>query len=294
MGPVPDSLALRCPVCLAKRALPIFEKSGYEIVKCAGCALVFVANPPTDSDLRAIYSFSSGYHADLADRTSPANAKFIRTAKRYVRLLASYRDAGRILDVGCSAGLFLEEARASGWEAYGVELSDDTAAVGRARGLNVVTGTLEDAKFPAKFFDAITLWDVLEHVRDPIGTLSLANELLVPGGILALSTPNVQGIFPRLSFRAARLTGRWPHPEPPYHLVQFSKKTIVDTLHRARFEVLDILNHRIPLGYTFGTSGRILRSPKQMLYAAAFVPIALIGPIVNSGDQIDVIAVKLA
>jgi SAM-dependent methyltransferase len=294
MGPVGDSLVLRCPVCLAERALPIFEKSGYEIVKCAACALVFVANPPADSDIRAMYSFASGYHADLADQESPANVKFIGNAKRYVRLLASYRDAGRILDVGCSAGVFLEEARACGWHAYGVELSDDTAAVARAKGLNVVTGTLEDAKFPAKFFDVIALWDVLEHVRDPVGTLSLANELLVPGGILALSTPNVEGIFPRLSLRAARLTRSWPHPEPPYHLVQFSKKTIGDALHLARFEVLDILDHRIPLGYTFGTSGHILRSLKRTLFAAAFVPIALIGPIVNSGDQIDVIALKLA
>jgi 2-polyprenyl-3-methyl-5-hydroxy-6-metoxy-1,4-benzoquinol methylase len=294
MGPVADSLALRCPVCLAERALPIFEKSGYEIVKCAACGLVFVANPPTDSDIQAMYSFSSGYHADLADRTSPANAKFTRTAKRYVRLLASYRDGGRILDVGCSAGVFLDEARTCGWETYGVELSDDTASVARTRGLNVVTGTLGDAKLPAKFFDVITLWDVLEHVRDPVGTLSLANELLVPGGILALSTPNVDGMFPRLSLRAARLTRRWPHPEPPYHLAQFSKKTIAHALHLARFEVLDIVDRRIPLDYTFGTSGHVLRSPKRTLFAVAFMPIALIGPIVNSGDQIDVIALKPA
>ena len=75
--------------------------------------------------------------------------------------------------------------------------------------------------------------------------------------------------------------------------MQFSKKTIADALHLARFEVLDILNRRIPLGYTFGTSGHILRSPKRTVYAGAFVPIALIGPTVNSGDQIDVIALKV-
>jgi SAM-dependent methyltransferase len=285
---------LRCPLCSGARNSLIFEKDGYELVRCQTCALVYVANLPPDSDVTSIYSFSSGYHIELADRDASAIAAHSRTAGRYLRLLAAHRHPGRILDVGCSVGIFLEAARAGGWEAYGVELSDDTAAAARARGLDVVTGTLANARFPAENFDAVTFWDVLEHLRDPVPTLFLANKLLVQDGILALSTPNVGGIFPRVSLRVAPLTRVWRHPEPPYHLVQFSKETIEHALRLAGFEILETIDRRIPLSYTFGTFQRLIRSPKRLAYAAAFAPLALIGPMFSSGDEIEIVAQKIA
>jgi 2-polyprenyl-3-methyl-5-hydroxy-6-metoxy-1,4-benzoquinol methylase len=280
--------------CGPKQATPGLEKDGYLLVKCLTCALVYVANPPPDSDISSIYSFSSGYHMELADRDASAIATHSRTARRYLSLLAAHRAPGRILDVGCSVGVFLETVRSAGWEAYGVELSDDTAAAARARGLNVATGTLASAGFPAENFDAITFWDVLEHLKDPLATLILANKLLVRDGILALSTPNVDGIFPRMSLRAAPLTRVWLHPEPPYHLVQFSKKTIDYALRLAGFEILETIDRRISLSYTFGTFPRVIQSPKRLAYAAIFAPFALFGPGFSSGDEINVVARKIA
>lgn len=287
------SPSLRCALCADEsRADTVFRKEGYEIVRCSACGLTYVANPPNDSEISAMYSFARGYHGELTDRESAASAKFTRAARRYLHLIGEYRQAGRILDVGCSAGIFLDTARESGWDTYGVEISQDTADVARSRGLNVVTGTLADANFPTGFFDVVTFWDVLEHLRDPVATLALARDLLVSRGILALSTPNVDGVFPRLSLRAARRTGVWRHPEPPHHLVQFSKKTIKHALELAGFEILQVIDRRIPLGHTFGTVGHVLRSPKRSAYAAAFAPVAFIGPLLKSGDSIDVIARK--
>jgi 2-polyprenyl-3-methyl-5-hydroxy-6-metoxy-1,4-benzoquinol methylase len=285
---------LRCPLCSEASHSLIFEKDDYLLVKCRTCGLVYVANPPPDSDITSIYSFSSGYHIELVDRDASAIATHSRTARRYLSLLAAHRSPGRILDVGCSVGVFLETVRAAGWEAYGVELSEDSAAAARARGLNVATGTLASAGFPTENFDAITFWDVLEHLRDPLGALLLANKLLVRDGILALSTPNVDGIFPRISLRTAPLTRVWRHPEPPYHLVQFSKKTIRYALRLAGFEILETIDRRIPLSYTFGRFPRVVRSPKRLAYAALFAPLALIGPGFSSGDEINVVARKVA
>jgi 2-polyprenyl-3-methyl-5-hydroxy-6-metoxy-1,4-benzoquinol methylase len=287
------SKSSRCPLCSGDQARVIFTKQGFTIVKCSTCNLVYVANPPTDSEIRDMYSFSSGYHIELAQEGAVARAKFSAAAQRYIRLIEKHRQGGRILDVGCSFGAFLEVAREGGWETYGVEISDDTASLARARGLNVVTGTLADGPLPTSSVDVVTLWDVLEHVRDPVGSLRLANAILGPGGIIGLSTPNVDGVFPRLSLLSARVAGVWPHPEPPFHLVQFSKKTIKRSLQRAGFEILEIVERRIPLGYTFGTLTHVLRSPKRAAYAAMFAPIALIGPVIGAGDQVDVIARKI-
>ena len=286
--------SLRCALCTGESAEPVFRKEGYEIVRCSACGLMYVANPPTDFEISAMYSFACGYHRELADRESAASAKFARAARRYLRLIGKYRDSGRILDVGCSAGIFLDTARKNGWDTYGVEISQDAAEVARSRGLNVVTGTLADANLPRGFFDVVTFWDVLEHVRNPVATLALARDLLGSRGILALATPNVDGVFPRLSLHAAELTGVWRHPEPPHHLVQFSKKTIKHALELAGFQILQVIDRRIPLGHTFGTVGHVLRSPKRSAYAAAFAPVAFIGPLLKSGDSIDVIARKVS
>jgi 2-polyprenyl-3-methyl-5-hydroxy-6-metoxy-1,4-benzoquinol methylase len=282
-----------CPLCGADRAAVLFVKNGYRIVRCAACDVAYVENRPSRHEIAEIYSFSSGYHRDLADPGSPATARHATAAKRYLDLIEAHRKGGRILDVGCSVGIFLDAARRSGWEVYGVEFSKDTAALARASGLNVLTGTLADTSFPNEFFDVVTLWDVLEHLSDPLETLKAINPLLTNNGILGLSTPNVDGLFPRLSLALAGLAGVWPHPEPPYHLFQFSKETLAQVLSGSGFEAVRVVDRRIPLTYTFGTPRHVMRSARRLGYAAIFAPIALIGPLLNSGDQVDVVARKV-
>jgi 2-polyprenyl-3-methyl-5-hydroxy-6-metoxy-1,4-benzoquinol methylase len=281
-----------CPLCGAEHAELLFVKSGHRIVRCTACDIAYVENPPSGREIAEMYSFSSGYHCDLAEQGSPAIPKHATAATRYLDLIGGYRQGGRLLDVGCSVGVFLDAARRRGWDAYGVEVSQDTAAVARARGLNVHTGTLADSSFPPRFFDVVTLWDVIEHLADPLETLKSINAILTDNGILALSTPNVDGLFPRLSLALAGLAGVWPHPEPPYHLFQFSKKTIAQAVSDSGFEIVRVVDRRIPLTYTFGTPSHVVRSAKRLAYAAIFAPVALIGPILNSGDQIDVVARK--
>src|SRR5690349_22293158 len=136
-----------------------------------------------------------------------------------------HQRSGRLLDVGCSAGFFLKVARDRGFDVHGLEIPADTAALARERyDVDVQVGTLDDAHFEPGSFDVVTMWDVIEHVRDPVGAMSTVARLLKPGGIAALMTPNVEGLFPRLSYRVADRVGFWPHPEPPAHLFQFGKQ----------------------------------------------------------------------
>jgi SAM-dependent methyltransferase len=205
-----------CPLCGAGGADTVWREGDYDLVRCGTCDLLYVGNPPGEEELARLYSFDSGFHTQLADGSDEDSSATDANAQHHLDAIARVQDPGRLLDVGCATGRFLAAAAARGWEAEGVELNDDTAAIAREAGLEVTTGTLESLS-PDQPFDAITMWDVVEHVPDPLGLLRAAHGLLAPGGRLWLATPNVDGLFPRASLLVAPRVGRWPHraPVPP-------------------------------------------------------------------------------
>lgn len=115
----------------------------------------------------------------------------------------------KLLDIGCSTGLFLDEARRAGFEAYGAELSPEAAAFARTHfGLEVHPGDWHDAGYADGSFDVVTLFDTVEHLSDPLGELAAIRRLLKPGGLLLQSAPNTDGLFARRSDDLAVLTSR--------------------------------------------------------------------------------------
>ncbi|MCX6626477.1 MAG: class I SAM-dependent methyltransferase [Candidatus Solibacter sp.] len=139
------------------------------------------------------------YEAEAAGRT--------KTALRHLRIVQRHQPPGRMLDVGCASGLFLKMASGAGWAVEGIEPSEklySTAATELAGIGQVHCGTLEESDLPQESFDAITIWDVLEHVPDPVGFLARCQSLLKQQGHLYLNVPN-------LDSKEARLLGkRWP------------------------------------------------------------------------------------
>ena len=282
-----------CNLCDAGSAREIFVKNGFSLVQCPSCGLIYVGNPPAADELRRLYSFDAGYHTSCVGDESVETALHRRSAREYYDLLSRYKSGGSLLDVGCSTGFFLRVARDQGWETCGLEMSPDTASLARDRyGLEVLTGTLEETTFPAKRFDAVTLWDVIEHVEDPVRTMSIVHRILKDDGIVAFLTPNVAGLFPKAAYAAAKIINYWPHPEPPHHLFQFSKATARRLVTRTGFTVRRLVDKRIPLAYTFGALKGLFSSLRQLLYATCFAPIATLGPLVGAGDAMIVIAQK--
>ncbi len=98
------------------------------------------------------------------------------------------------------------------------------------------------------------------------------------------STPNIDGLFPRLSYRLAHRLDYWPHPEPPHHLYQFSAATLSALTRKAGYEIVRADQTRIQLGYSFGGPASWKASPKLLAYAALFAPSAVIGPWFGLGD----------
>jgi len=282
-----------CNLCNSSLSNPIFSKNGFNLVKCLSCGLVYVENQPSDEEFKRIYSFKAGYHKCFQSIVSWQTRKQLSFGKRHYEYIKKYRKKGRILDLGCSAGFFLKAAKENGWETIGIDISHDTAEIARKRyGLNVLTGILNEGIFPAGYFDVVSMWDVVEHINDPVKTVAIINKILAPGGMLILSTPNIDGLFPKMAYRMSGRMNDWLHPEPPHHLFQFSKKTIAKLLETSGFKLLEIYDKRISIAYTF-KSFKLLEWPlKRLLYFILLIPVSIFGPMVGSGDLMIVIAEK--
>lgn len=144
------------------------------------------------------YSPREGRAPDIRRLMSEADAaepeRLWRISTIYADIAHYLKRGGRqrLLDVGCGTGEFvLFAADQLGWDSAGIELSPDGVAVAQGRGAHVVRGTLDDVdrEFGGDF-DVVTMFNLLEHVPDPIGTLATAHRLLKPGGRIVVQVPN--------------------------------------------------------------------------------------------------------
>ena len=129
-----------------------------------------------------------------------------------VDFIRKHKSAGRLLDVGCAYGFFLQEARRH-FEVAGIEIAEDAAAHARQQGLCVLTG-VADAATLARLgnMDVIVLLDVIEHLPAPHETLALCARHLNPGGIIVITTGDFASLYARLAGAHWRLM---PHELPP-------------------------------------------------------------------------------
>lgn len=257
-----------CPVCKqADHSTFFMSKDGYNLYKCAECQHIFVWPIPTIEALKRIYSFANSYQVEertIYDDNTPIlerNRESLRQIERFCP------GRGRLLDIGCSSGKFLWLAKRHGWSVSGVELSKDTAQIANYNGLCVHVGDLGSAQFPPFTFDAIHLGDVIEHVRDPEEFLAQASRLLKPEGVIALVTPNHDALFPLLTLGLHRLFNMpWSHSTPPYHLNQFSERSLDKLLRKLDLQAVQKQYLGCDLHYELGET-HVLRSCRQALAA---------------------------
>ena len=204
-------------------------RSGKQVVCCRRCGLVFFDPQPR----RAVVLYSPEYF----DREFPEDqaADQIRLAHRWLARIEREIDVGRLLDVGCGVGRFLLAARQRGWKTVGIDIAP--AAVQKATatsGTTVLQGDLSGTR-PAGMpsVDVVTMWDVLEHLLDPVGDLRRAREWLRPGGLIVIQTQNVNSVS------AAWMRQRWEQ-FVEYHLFHFSTRTVQLALQAAGFEQIRI------------------------------------------------------
>lgn len=233
----PSTLAERPPL----QDLCACTSTGYglcgPIVRCVECGLVLQNPQPVPEDLLAGYQ-------DVVDLRYDAEREGrLHTFSQSLRELEQHASPGRLLDVGAYLGVFVEVARDHGWDAEGLEPSRWAAEVAQSRALAVQCGSIDTLECDASY-DVVTMWDVIEHLADPLGGLKHLRGLLKPGGILALSTMNVDALIARILGR------RWPW-YMQMHLYYFSRHSLRNAVERAGFEVIEVRRHRriVTVGY---------------------------------------------
>ena len=133
----------------------------------------------------------------------------------------SGKASGKVLDIGCATGVFLNGMKQHGWKCYGIEPSNFASEYATNRfGLNVFHGYLEDGFFEDNFFDVITLWDVFEHLSEPVETLHIISKILKPGGLLVITTPNAN------SWERKIFGKYWAGWDVPRHYHVFTPNTL--------------------------------------------------------------------
>lgn len=222
---------------LVRRDLSLFIPGDFRLVRCLNCGLIYLNPRPSKQAISAFYTKDYDQYTPAVDDERP----LVRLARRYglrkrVKAIMRHVHGGRLLDVGCATGDFLMELmRWPGWEGFGLEPDAYATSYAAERlGLVVKQGTLETVSYPAEFFDVVTLWNVFEHLHDPLETLQMLNDLLKPGGLLVISTPRVDSL-------GAQLFGQyWIGYELPRHLHVFSYRTLTALLHQSGFTTLGL------------------------------------------------------
>ena len=202
------------------------------IVRCRGCGLIY-ANPRDDGE-------------DLADKYRSLSVAEYLSAEESRRVIAakdaafvrSVKPGGRLLDVGCSAGIFLS-ALDEGYQKTGIEPSRAASEAARQRlpDARIYNAILDDVSLEPGAFDIVTLWDVVEHLPSPRAALLRIHDLLAEDGVLVLVTPDIGSFLARLMRR------RWTHLIRG-HIFYFTRTSIADLARQTGFSVVSTANYK--------------------------------------------------
>ncbi|WP_322802451.1 class I SAM-dependent methyltransferase [Thermoflexus sp.] len=219
-----------CPICeWSEGNTRMIRRREFSYVRCRRCGTIYLTPVPPVEQVRAMYQ-NPGYFAgdeDMGYRNYEAMHKALAPHfRRRLRVLSKRLPRrGCLLDIGCADGYFLELARADGWEVMGVEISEEMASKASGR-LSIPIVTSVDGLPPVEL-DVITMWEVLEHLPDPVAQLQRLVQRLRPGGFLMLSTPNAG------HWQALREPETWTAYRPPAHLVLFTADSLRLALEKA-------------------------------------------------------------
>jgi SAM-dependent methyltransferase len=227
-----------CPLCGPGPAAPRHAFPPFAVVTCESCSLAFLSPRLVAPRMMELYQEASYWDSEVGgrgyDEYLEVRGNWIRTFQRRLREIAPHCSPARVLDVGCGPGFFVEAAREAGWDAWGIDPSAYAVALARRTlGDRVAVGVVEESGHDRESFDLLTAFDAFEHVYEPPRFLEAAHGLLRPGGVLAITTPDVTSLLARVSGR------RWVSFKIPEHVYYWSPATIRKVL-APRFHVLEV------------------------------------------------------
>jgi 2-polyprenyl-3-methyl-5-hydroxy-6-metoxy-1,4-benzoquinol methylase len=229
-----------------ERALPLLYPETYTCTRTVDAQELQTSRSFTARVKDAVLARYFGY--DLSTTTNighPPRALaaifgwlFRKKAGYSVRFLKA-RDHGRLLDIGCGNGGFMQSMSRLGWSVQGIEVDRVAAQRAIERGMTVHLGNVQDIDLPKMHFDAITLTHVTEHLFDPVRAFSAVQRWLKPNGVLVSVSPNPRGVVSRL------FGNKWYALDPPRHLFLPSAAAYRRMLEPLGFEVVTWTSMRL-------------------------------------------------
>jgi SAM-dependent methyltransferase len=216
-----------CPVCGVRTSRVIYAEAhdpitldSFKVVACCGCGLAYTTPRPLKLDRY----YPSRYRAYGPLVTCVLGTLYEMRVSRWIR---SKPEGGTVLEVGCGSGLMLAAFKRRQWRVFGIERSEEMAERARSvPGVEMVTTSIENLPADARF-DLIILFQVLEHIGEPVTLLSECAKRLKRGGNVIVNVPNFA------SWQSRFAGPKWLHLDVPRHLNHFTPESLAETLERA-------------------------------------------------------------
>jgi len=231
-GTKSDREVICCPFC--GRVEAVRYRTSADIVRCLSCGTVYLRTRLNKDAMRRLYqSYADGpsHMALPADGDAIKNSG-LRRDYFLNELLEFTAPCGRLLDVGCGWGAFLDNARNRGFEVRGIEVTRKCVAFANEKlGIPVTDEPFEDVAFERGSLSVVTMLHVLEHLPEPLRAIENAYRSLKPGGIFCGIVPNIESLC------SQELGETWYWLDPQYHYVHYSPSTLKRHLESAGFTV---------------------------------------------------------
>ncbi|MHB9053010.1 MAG: class I SAM-dependent methyltransferase [Thermoleophilia bacterium] len=232
-----------CPICGEQDFSPVLTAESmdhlasmpFTVVSCNSCGLMMTNPRPTADAIGEFYESGFYEQGESLIKRSLINPVMKGFHELRLRQVTQRMTGGKILDVGCGKGKFLQVAARHGWEAWGIEPSHRSLSfVQDKSGMKIIGGRFEDADLPDGYFDVVTMWHTLEHFYHPDDTLKKVRRKLRDGGLLVVRVPN------GASWDFSMGRAKWFHLDVPRHLYHFSPDSLRKLIGQAGFRVVSI------------------------------------------------------
>ena len=231
------------PICL--------REDNTLVVRCQECYLEFVNPLPTIEAMQENYQKEmigneedSGFHSNYILERQKRIKSFSKLYNSRLSLIESlYPGKGDLLDIGCGAGFFLNSAKERGWNCHGLEILPEYIKYAKENFAleNIRFESLDEPlTYDENTFNVITLWDLIEHLRNPLKSLKQINRVMKPGGLLVMWTPNVKN--------AIVLKENWIGYKTLQHLYFFSGDSLNNMLGKAGFKIVSLKTNKAKKG----------------------------------------------
>jgi SAM-dependent methyltransferase len=221
---------IKCNYCGNDDSHLFLTENGFDLKKCKRCGLLYVNPRPASNDEFKKYSH---IYTDYVDKYVENCGIYLAEAKERIDEIEKWKCPGKLLDIGCAAGIFLNYGRERGWDSYGIEPDGQLAQYARSNfRLRVEECDFLNNKYDNNAFDVVTAHNIISHVSDPERFFCEVHRVLKDGGLFVMHTGNNAELCCK---RDGEVLGeRWSTPD---HLFHFSQALLVNYLKRNKLHI---------------------------------------------------------